>query len=299
LIRYNSLTREIGILNWGRYNFVRGGKPVLDLMTSELKRVKDSELVKWVFESYLGAADSVSDLNLAICRLFNDYLMAKENVDFSTEFEVSEDFVGMSDDSLNDTSHESSHDTYHEAGAISISITNKNNIKDLKDIVHVDEDGSGAVDKSKEFDESKAVKRSRLDEAEDLFNALWLIYPLKRGKGQIKNAQKLALLAHGKDKLIRAVERYVAYVQVQRQSGFNLQFQNGSTFFHSGYVDYLSDDYVVPAVSAGLGKSSVSGVLNNKFHNFEQSKQSLSNSELEAKLRGKVGGFGGSRASGE
>ncbi len=51
LIRYNVETREIAIKNWGKYNLVRGGKPILDCVKSELKNVKDATLIEWVGES--------------------------------------------------------------------------------------------------------------------------------------------------------------------------------------------------------------------------------------------------------
>lgn len=51
LIRYNAETREMAIKNWGKYNLVRGGKPILDCVKSELKNVKDAKLIEWVGES--------------------------------------------------------------------------------------------------------------------------------------------------------------------------------------------------------------------------------------------------------
>jgi len=50
IVRYNPETREIAIRNWGRYNFNKGGKPVIDCVKSELKMVKDISLVKYVGE---------------------------------------------------------------------------------------------------------------------------------------------------------------------------------------------------------------------------------------------------------
>ncbi|WP_080875576.1 hypothetical protein [Oceanobacillus timonensis] len=50
LVVYNSDTRELAIKNWGRYNFNRGGKPVLDCVSSELKLVKDQSLIPFVSE---------------------------------------------------------------------------------------------------------------------------------------------------------------------------------------------------------------------------------------------------------
>lgn len=51
LIRYNAETREIAIKNWGKYNFNKGGKPVLDCVKSELKSVKDTELIPYVIDN--------------------------------------------------------------------------------------------------------------------------------------------------------------------------------------------------------------------------------------------------------
>lgn len=50
IIKYNKETREIAIKNWGRYNLVRGGKPVLDCIRSELKKVKDKTLIDLVID---------------------------------------------------------------------------------------------------------------------------------------------------------------------------------------------------------------------------------------------------------
>ena len=51
LIRYNAETREIAVKNWGKYNFNKGGKPVLDCVKSELQHVKDYTLIPYVADS--------------------------------------------------------------------------------------------------------------------------------------------------------------------------------------------------------------------------------------------------------
>src|SRR5690625_3172079 len=48
LVRYNEETREIAIRNWGKFNLNRGGKPMIDCVTSELEHVKDSSLIDYV-----------------------------------------------------------------------------------------------------------------------------------------------------------------------------------------------------------------------------------------------------------
>jgi DnaD/phage-associated family protein len=45
VIRYNPDTREIAIINWGKYNLVKGGKPILDCVRRELSEVKDKSMI--------------------------------------------------------------------------------------------------------------------------------------------------------------------------------------------------------------------------------------------------------------
>jgi DnaD/phage-associated family protein len=51
VIRYNPKTRELAIKNWGKYNFQKGGKPIMDCIYSELKEVVDRSLIQYVSES--------------------------------------------------------------------------------------------------------------------------------------------------------------------------------------------------------------------------------------------------------
>ncbi|WP_433958876.1 DnaD domain-containing protein [Cytobacillus horneckiae] len=50
IVKYNPDTREIAIKNWGKYNLIRGGKPILDCVKSELKEVKDLSFIDYVEE---------------------------------------------------------------------------------------------------------------------------------------------------------------------------------------------------------------------------------------------------------
>ncbi|WP_353479379.1 hypothetical protein [Priestia megaterium] len=65
VIKYNTETREIALLNWGKYNLNRGGKPVLDCVAKELGEVKDLQLLVEV-------ANSIK--NISILELFENKL---------------------------------------------------------------------------------------------------------------------------------------------------------------------------------------------------------------------------------
>ena len=75
------------------------------------------------------------------------------------------------------------------------------------------------------------------------FEKLWILYPAKKGKGRISNSRKKELYKLG-DEFERCITRYINEVEKKRLNGFKeLQYQNGSTFFNSGYIDYLDKNY--------------------------------------------------------
>lgn len=77
-------------------------------------------------------------------------------------------------------------------------------------------------------------------DADALFERLWKLYPNKRGKGQVSDANKRHLLDIGFDEMNRAIDRYKADLALEDWR----KPQNGSTFFNSGYIDYLDANYV-------------------------------------------------------
>lgn len=80
---------------------------------------------------------------------------------------------------------------------------------------------------------------------EAFFEELWKLYPKKKGKGQISTTQKKKLFTIGREEMIRAIDRYI-----KDTAGKNSQYiQYGSTFFNSGYKDYLDSDYEEPATN--------------------------------------------------
>lgn len=91
-----------------------------------------------------------------------------------------------------------------------------------------------------------------------LFERLWKLYPSKKGKGQVSDKAKLRLLEIGEEHIIRCIDRYKA--ELAKDADWR-QPQNGSTFFTSGYVDYLDENYEP-------GKPAQK---QNQFNNYQQS----------------------------
>ena len=77
-------------------------------------------------------------------------------------------------------------------------------------------------------------------EANELFERLWALYPSKKGKGQVSDRKKAELLKVGYEEMSRAIEWYKECLE--KDADWRKP-QNGSTFFNSGYIDYLDKNY--------------------------------------------------------
>jgi predicted phage replisome organizer len=88
--------------------------------------------------------------------------------------------------------------------------------------------------------EEEKMKKTGSTEINELFERLWKLYPKKKGKGQISDAKKKAIYKIGYDEMKRAIDRYVNDLKKDSWR----KAQNGSTFFNSGYIDYLDKNYV-------------------------------------------------------
>lgn len=91
----------------------------------------------------------------------------------------------------------------------------------------------------KKQDESKKDEKKKKENKTitDFFESVWLLYPEKKGKGQVSDTQKAKLHAIGYDEIKRCIDRYKADKEDWKK------WQNGSTFFNSGYIDYLDENY--------------------------------------------------------
>ena len=89
---------------------------------------------------------------------------------------------------------------------------------------------------------SESLEETPEETAEEFFERAWQYYPNKRGKGQVSEKSKERLMSHGWDNIKRAIDRYLEDLKKDEWR----QAQNGSTFFNSGYIDYLDENYTPP-----------------------------------------------------
>lgn len=99
--------------------------------------------------------------------------------------------------------------------------------------------------KDKDKDKEKDINNNIMCKADvdALFERLWKAYPNKRGKGQVSEAKKRKLAEIGEEYVLRAMTRYIEDLKQDEWR----KPQNGSTFFNSGYIDYLDENYEKPA----------------------------------------------------
>ncbi|WP_417399881.1 phage replisome organizer N-terminal domain-containing protein [Hominenteromicrobium sp.] len=97
------------------------------------------------------------------------------------------------------------------------------------------------------------------------FESVWALYPIKRGKGQVSKSKREALYQIGLEELTRAIDRYI--MDLQKDESWRKP-QNGSTFFNSGYVDYLDANYAgetAPTRTGNRRSEAAAAALQNLF----------------------------------
>lgn len=94
---------------------------------------------------------------------------------------------------------------------------------------------------NKQCASDNAPKASQ-SEINAFFESIWSLYPNKKGKGQVSDVRKRKLYDIGYDEISRAIDRYKDGLLKDDWR----KPQNGSTFFNSGYVDYLDTNYSKP-----------------------------------------------------
>lgn len=120
------------------------------------------------------------------------------------------------------------------------------------DLLGVNGNSLGVKDHSLKQKESK-VKESKVnkynvhsremhdtDSLEDFFETIWKLYPIKKGKGKVSKSKKQILKRIGMEELKRCIERFEEDMKDRDRK----YWMHGSTFFNSGYVDYLDKNYL-------------------------------------------------------
>lgn len=105
--------------------------------------------------------------------------------------------------------------------------------------------GNAEEDIEKELDidrdKKNSAKQPSKADVDAFFESIWELYPVKKGKGQVSDTKRKALYKIGYEAMKKAIDRYLT--ELKKDASWRKP-QNGSTFFNSGYVDYLDENYV-------------------------------------------------------
>lgn len=153
---------------------------------------------------------------------------------------VEEKFITKTETVLNNNEKRVSYQADRGCDKLSGGVTNcqgggdkmSTNINIYKNNKYIDRDTNNVHSCSESLEETH----------EEFFERAWQYYPNKRGKGQVSEKSKERLMSHGWDNVKRAIDRYLEDLKKDEWR----KAQNGSTFFNSGYIDYLDENYTPP-----------------------------------------------------
>ena len=111
----------------------------------------------------------------------------------------------------------------------------KENILCKSDDLPYAPDGAPNTQADMKSESSKTTKK----EIDAFFEEVWKLYPNKKGKASVRDTQRKKLYKIGKEELKRAIDRYLSELEKNPWR----HPKDGSTFFNSGYVDYLDNNY--------------------------------------------------------
>lgn len=107
---------------------------------------------------------------------------------------------------------------------------------------------------------------------DDFFQKMWSQYPNKKGKGQLKESAKKKCFEIGEE-FERCIKRYITYVKKRQETDFaDLKFQNGSTFFNTGYIDYLDSNFqeYIPEKPKQKSKTTTFNNYNQRDYDYDE-----------------------------
>jgi predicted phage replisome organizer len=138
---------------------------------------------------------------------------------------------------------------------------NDNRTASRTTVVVADKEEDKEEDKDIDKKNSASHQPSKAD-VDAFFESIWELYPVKKGKAQVSASKRKALFDIGFEKLEQAINRYLA--ELKKDASWRKP-QNGSTFFNSGYVDYLDDNFVPDQITNSGRKEKLPGWFNKPF----------------------------------
>lgn len=130
-------------------------------------------------------------------------------------------------------------------------IREQNRIRKQKQREREEQSSPMSRDRSRDVTQQNKIKNKNKNninnahakaEIDSFYEQIWDMYPNKKGKGKVSDSQKRKLYDIGIDEMSRAIDRYkndLLHDEWRKP-------QYGSTFFNSGFEDYLDANYAPP-----------------------------------------------------
>ena len=228
IIFFSKETSEIAVKNFLYHSIIKGGAPVRDCLVKEMKNVKNKSLIANVFSHLQKRPNYEETVNETVRNIISEYWEKSGELRYCNEKDndtptIRERYVDDTYDNDNENDNENENDNDNE------------------------KDNKNAKGKCKQ--PTKA-------EIDSFFDSIWSLYPEKKGKGQVSDSKRKTLFKIGFEEMQRAVDRYKQ--ELKKDASWRKP-QNGSTFFNSGYVDYLDANFEPTERTDGNGKYSGNG----------------------------------------
>lgn len=258
LIKYNEITNEIAIKNFLRHSIVKGGKPVMDCLLKEEKKIKDKSLLLYIFNNLNNYSNT---LNITV----------KEFIDNINNIYNDNDNERIVDESSNDgveyVAYEKiKEEILSEKGSgnkvcawcgCKTSVLHKHHYPIPKrmggtDIVEICSNCHHEfhIKEGKIYGGRNSELKDDIKELEKNFQILYDSYPKKKGRTEAFSRYKLWVTT-GKDvngKKVKVTNRQIwnaiaKYKREMEQKETDLQFyKNFDTFLGKQLLDYIGDD---------------------------------------------------------
>ena len=203
MILFSRETSEIAILNFLCHSIMKGGKPVEDCLIHDIASVKDKKLLDAVFRHIWKRSDW-DKMNVTVKKIVEKYLCKNG-------------FVADNDNDNDNDNDRTGDESPHDSSECDCP--------------------EGEPKKPEGKPKKKAPSKK---EIEDFFEEVWDLYPVKKGKGQVSESKRKTLYMIGKEEISRAIKRYLD--ELKKDADWRKP-QNGSTFFNSGFIDYLDKNF--------------------------------------------------------
>lgn len=252
IVKYSKETSEIAIKNFLKHSVIKGGKPVMDCLLKEEKDVKDKSLLAYIHDSI----NNVDTLNITVKEYLN-HIRINNNNDNDNDNEneneriVACDFLRLKDMVVQNAPHLPDDGEYvcewcgNKVSALEkhhFPLPRSLNGKRTVSICKKCHTAFHALEYGEKLGEYSAgdKKKTNASEADSVFETLWKMYPRKLGKGSIKQATKRRICDIGFETMKKCIERYKETI-VGKDEQYVMY---GSTFFNSGYVDFLDENFI-------------------------------------------------------